>query len=65
MPNESLERVKELAQQLTPEERKLLFHFLTELPDSGIQTGSIDPPTPLLSPEDRNKVEEVACALRA
>jgi hypothetical protein len=60
MSEPTLEQVKELAKRLTPEERKQFFNFLADLPDSGIQTGSIDPPSPLLSPEDKQKVEAMA-----
>lgn len=60
MPEPTLEQVKELAKQLTPEERKELFTFLANLPDSGIGTASLDPPSPLLSPEDKKTVEASA-----
>jgi hypothetical protein len=43
----SLEQVKELAKQLSPEDRHDLFYFLPELPDSGIQSQKLEPP-PLL-----------------
>lgn len=60
MEDTPLERVKELAQKLSPEDRKQLFNFIVALPDSGIATGTVDPPSPLLSPEDRKTVEESA-----
>jgi len=44
MSNVSLEQVKELAQQLSPEDRRELFYFLLELPDSGIPSQKLEPP---------------------
>src|SRR5215216_331075 len=63
MSESSLERVKELAHQLSPDDRKQLFSFLAALPDSDIAT-SIDPQSPLLTPEDQKKVEESAAENR-
>lgn len=44
MSKVSLERVKELAQQLSPEDRSALFYFLAGLPDSGMQSHTLEPP---------------------
>src|SRR5215216_1488562 len=44
MSDISFERVKELAQQLSPEDRHQLFNFLANLPDSGIQSHNLEPP---------------------
>jgi hypothetical protein len=60
MSEPTLEQVKKLAAQLLPEDRLQLFHFISDLPDSGIASGQIDPPSPLLSPEDKKTVEESA-----
>lgn len=60
MSESSLDQVKKLAQELPPGERKHLFNFLAELPDSGIGTGSLDPPAPILSPENKKTVEDSA-----
>jgi hypothetical protein len=60
MSEPNLEQVKRVAEQLSPEDRIQLFHHIADLPDSGIQSGSIDPPSPLISPEDKKKVEEMA-----
>jgi hypothetical protein len=46
MSESNLEQVKKLAEPLSPEERKELFNFLAALPDSGIASGKIDPPSP-------------------
>jgi hypothetical protein len=56
----SLERLKKVVQLLSPDDRKLLFSFISDLPDSGISTGRIDPPEPLLSPQDKITVQENA-----
>lgn len=60
MSESSLERIKELAQQLTSDDRKQLLNFLAALPDSGVASDTGDPPSPLLSTEDRKKVENSA-----
>jgi len=60
MPKPTLEQVQELAQQLSPEERKAVINLLFSLPDSGIASATIDPPAPLLSAEDKKTVEEFA-----
>lgn len=60
MSENTLEQVERLAAQLSPKDRLQLFHFISNLPDSGIASGQIDPPSPLLSPEDRTTVEESA-----
>lgn len=59
MSESNLEQVKRLAEQLSPEDRTKLFHHIADLPDSGIQSGSLDPPSPPLSPEDKKKIEEL------
>ena len=59
MEKSALGRVQNLAEKLSPEERKVLVDYLANLPDSGIAT-TVDPPEPLLSPEDRAKVQERA-----
>ncbi|HKO61471.1 MAG TPA: hypothetical protein VJV03_09955 [Pyrinomonadaceae bacterium] len=56
----TLEQVEDLARQLSPAERKSLINLLFSLPDSDIATATIDPPSPLLSPSDENKVKEFA-----
>jgi hypothetical protein len=58
--NLTLEQVQELAQQLSPEDRKSLVNFLFSLPDGDFATATIDPPSPLLSETDRKIVEESA-----
>lgn len=60
MPEPTLEQVQELARQLSPEDRKSVINLLFSLPDSGIATATVDPPSPLLSDEDRKTVEESA-----
>jgi hypothetical protein len=44
MKKSALERVQELAQKLSPEDRLALWHFLAELPDSGVQSGNLAAP---------------------
>lgn len=44
MPDADLEQVKKLVEQFSPEERIQLWHHISELPDSGIHGGSLDPP---------------------
>lgn len=49
----TLEQVKKLAEQLTPEERQELWKYIADLPNSGINT--FDPPTLII---DNKKLEE-------
>jgi hypothetical protein len=44
MSESNLEQVKRLAEQLPPEGRLELWNYLADLPDSGIQSSSLDPP---------------------
>lgn len=49
MKDFDLERVKELASKLSPEDRLALWQYLADLPDSGVQTGSFDKPETTIS----------------
>lgn len=40
----NIEKIKKLVEQLSSEERLELFHFISELPDSGIHTGNLTQP---------------------
>lgn len=44
MSESKLEQVKKLVEQLSPEDRIQLWHFISELPDSGIQSGNLAAP---------------------
>jgi hypothetical protein len=54
MSESTLEQVKRLAEQLSPEDRLQLWYYLAALPDSGIQF-NLEPPT--VPPEDRGKTQ--------
>jgi hypothetical protein len=45
MSEPNLEQVKRLTEQLSPDDRRLLWSFLSSLPDSGIQNLNEPPPT--------------------
>ncbi len=44
MPESNLDEVIKLAEQLSPEDRLQLWHYLAQLPDSGLQSGSLVAP---------------------
>jgi hypothetical protein len=51
MKKSALERVQELAQKLSPEDRIRLWHFISDLPDSGIHSGNLEAPETTLRGE--------------
>ncbi len=63
MSKVSLDQVKKLAQQLSPEDRSDLFHFLADLPDSGIQSQTLEPPPFTL--DDAKETEAITSPTRS
>ncbi len=40
----NLERIKKIAEKFSAEDRLKLFHYLSDLPDSGIESGDLSQP---------------------